>query len=106
MKDRTTVKHGMLPDLKMYLIQSGWWLDEPKGEFEVLRAYKAGYPRPLLIWDRTTGGCGYSIDARDKKVYQGWKRSRRKRGLPPDWYTDEEWKEYWKNRLANGKLIE
>lgn len=104
MKNRMTVRHGMLPDLKQYLIQSGWILEEPKGEYEVLRARKPGYPKPLLIWDRTTGGCGYSIDARDKKVYQGWKRSRRKRGLDPDWYTEEEWTAYWKNRNAAGEL--
>lgn len=94
MKNRMTVKHGMLTDLKQYLVQSGWKLEEPKGEFEVLRARKPGYPRPLLIHNRTTGGCGYSIDERDKKVYQGWKRSRRKRGLPADWTTDEEWHGY------------
>lgn len=90
MKNRTTVRHGMLADLKQYLIQSGWKLEEPKGEYEVLRARKPGYPRPLLIHDRTSGGCGYSIDERDKKVYQGWKRSRRKRGLDPDWAMQTE----------------
>ena len=95
MKNRMTVKHGMLTDLKYYLVQSGWKLEEPKGEFEVLRARRPGYPRPLLIHNRTTGGCGYSIDERDKKVYQGWKRNRRKRGLPADWTTDDEWHGYW-----------
>lgn len=95
MKNRMTVKHGMLTDLKQYLIQSGWWLDEPKGKYEVLRAYKAGYPRPLLIHDRTTGGCGYSIDERDMKVYRGWQRNRRKRGINPYDTTPEEWTAYW-----------
>ncbi len=33
---------------------------------------------------------GYSIDERDEKVYLGWKRNRKKRGLDPDWYTSEE----------------
>lgn len=105
MKNHTTVKHAMFPDLVQYLIQSGWTLEEPKGKYEVLRARKEGYPRPLLIHNRTTGGCGYSIDERDKKVYQGWKRSRRKRGLDPHWYTEEEWKAYWKSTDANGEAI-
>lgn len=70
MKNRTTVKHGMLEDLKEYLIQSGWTLEEPKGEYEVLRARKSGYPRPLLVHNRSTGGCGYSIDERDMKIYK------------------------------------
>ena len=95
MKDRTTVLHGMLPDLRNYLVQSGWKLEEPVGKYEVLRARKQGYPRPLLIHDRAEKGCGYSIDERDRKVYNGWHRNRRKRGLPPYHQTKEEWKAYW-----------
>lgn len=94
MKNRTTVQHGMLPDLKAYLIQSGWTLEQPTGTYEVLRARLPGYPRPLLIHDRTSGGCGYSIDERDVKVYKGWLRNRRERGLP-DFATTEEWNKYW-----------
>lgn len=90
MKNRITVRHGMLGDLAEYLKKSGWKLEPPVGEYEVLRARRAGYPRPLLIHDRTSGGCGYSIDERDMKVYQGWKRNRRKRGFDPDWPTQEE----------------
>lgn len=94
MKNRMTVKHGMLPDLIEYLRQSGWAIEEPVGKYEVLRARKADYPRPLLVHDRERG-CGYSIDERDIKVYKGWQKSRRKRGLPPDTYTHEEWEAYW-----------
>ena len=94
MKNRTTIYHGMLPDLKSYLIQSGWKLEPPVGDYEVLRARRPGYPRPLLVHDRTSGGCGYSIDNRDLKVYKGWLRNRRKRGLP-DFATTEEWNTYW-----------
>ena len=81
MKNRITVRHGMLRDLKAYLTQSGWILETPIGQYEVLRARRKGYPRPLIIYDRTSGGCGYSIDERDMKVYQGWQRSRRRRAL-------------------------
>ena len=90
MKNHTTVKHGMIDDLREYLLRSGWKLEEPKSEYEVLRARKKGYPVPLMIWDRTSGGIGYSIDERDMKVYRGWQRSRRKRGLDPYWPTPEE----------------
>lgn len=95
MKNRVTVLHGMLPDLKEYLKKSGWKLEPPSGDYEVLRARRVGYPRPLLIHDRTSGGCGYSIDERDIKVYRGWKRSRTRRGLDPSWPTQEERKAYW-----------
>lgn len=52
MKDRITVKHGMLPDLEEYLRRSGWTIQPTKGPYEVLRAIKADYPRPLLVYDR------------------------------------------------------
>lgn len=48
MKNRITVKHGMLSDLESYLRKSGWSIEQPVGEYEVLRARKSGYPRPLL----------------------------------------------------------
>lgn len=60
----------------------------------MLLARRLGYPRPLLIHDRTTGGCWYSIDERDLKVYAGWKKNRRKRGLPVG-ATIEEGKAFW-----------
>jgi hypothetical protein len=81
MKNHTTVKHGELDDLADYLTASGWTLEHTVGKYEVLRARRKGYPRPLLIHDRTSGGCGYSIDERDIKVYRGWQRSRRKRSI-------------------------
>ena len=90
MKNRITVRHGMLGDLKGYLIQSGWQIEQSVGEYEVLRARRKGYPRPLLVHDRKERGCGYSIDERDIKVYQGWKRNRIRRGLDPEWPTKEE----------------
>ena len=49
MKNRITVRHGMLRDLKAYLTQSGWKLESPIGQYEVLRARRKGYPRPLII---------------------------------------------------------
>ncbi len=90
MKNRTTVRHGMLSDLASYLENSGWKLEKPVGEYEVLRARNRSRTRSLIVHDRSSGGCGYSIDERDMKVYQGWKRNRKKRGLDPYWPTEEE----------------
>lgn len=80
MANHTTVMHGHLTDLADFLRRTGWTIEEPRGEYEVLRARKPGYPRPLLVHDRTSGGCGYSIDERDIKVYRKWYSDRRKRG--------------------------
>ena len=77
MKNRVTVLHGMLPDLASYLEASGWKLEQPVGRYEVLRARRPGYPRPLLIHDRTCG-------------------------LDPYSYTKEEWDAYW-NRTPSDK---
>lgn len=98
MKNRITVRHGMLEDLAAYLERNGWKLEETKGRYEVLRARLPGRSQPLLIHDRTSGGCGYSIDERDMKVYRGWQRDRRRRGLDPYSYTREEWEAYWNER--------
>lgn len=98
MKNRLAVRHGMLEDLAAYLKQSGWKLEDTKGQYEVLRARLPGRARPLLIHDRAERGCGYSIDERDMKIYQGWKRNRRKRGIDPDWPTEEERRRYWHGR--------
>ena len=97
MKNRKVVLHPMLTDLKNYLQKSGWVLEEPKGEYEVLRARLHGRAAPLLIHDRERG-CGYSIDERDIKVYRGWQRNRQRRGLDPHSYTEEEWEAYWNEK--------
>ena len=88
-KNRTTVKHGMLSDLKQYLTQSGWKIEQPVGQYEVLRARLPGRERPLLVHIRDRG-CGFSIDERDEKIYRGWQRNRRRRGIDPYSPTEEE----------------
>lgn len=98
MKNRLTVRHGMLSDLESYLKQSGWKLEDPVGEYEVMRARNPNYPRPLLIHDRAGRGTGYSIDERDAKVYNGWRRNRRKRGIDPNQPTKDEYDAYWKGK--------
>lgn len=103
MKNRITVRHGMLEDLKEYLMKSGWKLEEPVGDYEVLRARRSGYPRPVLIHDRTSGGCGYSIDERDMKVYKGWKKNRSKRGIDPHFPTEEE-RERWNTNWSSARF--
>ena len=95
MKNRTTVKHGMLNDLEDYLRKSGWVIEKPVGKYEVLRARKNGYPRPLLVHDKSSGGCGYSIDERDLPVFKGWQKNRRKRGLEGNSPSEEERIAFW-----------
>lgn len=99
MKNHISIKHGMLPDFKEYLQRNGWKAEEPKGKYEVLRARKQGYPRPLLVHDRERG-CGYSVDERDIKVYTNYRRDREKRGLDGYFSSNEERIAYWNERRA------
>lgn len=46
MKNRVTVQHGTLDDLRAYLVRSGWTLEAPVGAYEVLRSRRTGYPPP------------------------------------------------------------
>lgn len=48
MKNRVTVRHGMLSDLKTYLKQSGWKLEEPVGAYEVLRGAEPELSAPAV----------------------------------------------------------
>ena len=100
MKNRVTVEHGMLEDLKEYLTRSGWILEPTKGEYEVLRARRRGRSTPLLVYDRSFKGCGYSIDEKDMPVYNGWKKNRLKRGLPAN-ATAEEMANFWNGLNCN-----
>lgn len=78
MKNRTTIRAGELPYLRDWLTSRSWILQEPKGKYEVLRAVNGSYPRPLMIHARE--GCllepmaGLSIDERDKKIYNAFRR--------------------------------
>ena len=55
MKNRTTVEHGMLPDLEAYLLRSGWKLEPPVGAYEVLRArHSRPHNRRLRLQYRRT----------------------------------------------------
>ena len=94
MKNRRNLKHGMLPDFTEYLERTGWKIEETKGQYEVLRARKAGYPHPLLVFDRERG-CGYSIDERDIKIYNMYGKDRESRGLDLWWATQEEGNGYF-----------
>lgn len=81
-RNRTWLDHGMLYDFKGWLVMNGWKLVQPVGKYEVLRARHELRNRPLIIWDRTSGGCGYSIDMRDEKIYRVYQEVREAMGKP------------------------
>lgn len=61
-KNRTWLSHGMLYEFKGWLVMNGWKLEKPVGKYEVLRARHYLKERPLLVYNRTSGGVGHGRD--------------------------------------------
>ena len=58
MANRNTLAVNQLDDFKAWLVTDGWQIQEPKGNYEVLRATKEGRKYPLIAYKRfdTNGG--------------------------------------------------
>lgn len=58
MANRNTLAVTKLDDFKDWLVLDGWQIQEPNGDYEVLRATKEGRKHPLIVYYRhdTNGG--------------------------------------------------
>lgn len=58
MANRNTLSVNQVEKFKAYLVAEGWELQEPKGDYEVLRATKEGRKHTLIAYSRlaTNGG--------------------------------------------------
>lgn len=72
---RHRLHHNHLERFKSYLIGKGWVIEEPKGEYEVLRARLDGRKRPLIIYTRLEAKEHYSVDDRDWRIISGFMNS-------------------------------
>lgn len=72
MANRHTLHKNDLENFRQWLDSTGWQILEPKGDFEVLRARRYDYPRPLLVHRGLGGGEHYSIDERDMRIYRAY----------------------------------
>ena len=68
MAERDYLHHNHLEAFKKWLVKDGWTLQDIKGEYEVLRAVKAGKNRPLIIYTKIGAKEHYSFDSRDGGV--------------------------------------
>lgn len=50
MANRQTLHKSRLKAFAQWLVYDGWKIEEPKGEYEVLRATKKNKKKPLLIY--------------------------------------------------------
>ena len=81
MANRSTLAVSKLDDFKEWLKQDGWELQEPKGEWEVLRAVKLGRKRPLIAYKRIDTDNGtelvhYTVEDRDMGVVWAFLKSK------------------------------
>lgn len=58
MANRNTLAVNQLEEFKAWLVKDGWNIQEPKGNYEVLRATKDGRNHTLIAYSRlaTNGG--------------------------------------------------
>lgn len=84
MANRHIIAVNKLDDFKAWLGTDGWQIQEPKGDFEVLRATKDGRKHPLLVYYRhdTNGGkelVHYTVCDRDMGVVRAYLKKKYKR---------------------------
>ena len=73
MANRNTLSVKRLENFKNWLVLDGWKIQEPKGEYEVLRATKEGRKHPLIVYKRHDTNDGkalvhYTVADRDMGV--------------------------------------
>ena len=69
MANRCLLAKTRLEEFKQWLIAKGWKIQEPKGEYEVLRAInKEIRKKPLIIFTRIDAKVHYSIQDSDTGI--------------------------------------
>lgn len=69
MANRCLLAKNKLEDFKQWLISKGWQIQEPKGEYEVLRAVnKEVRKKPLIIFTKIDAKLHYSIQDSDTSI--------------------------------------
>ncbi len=61
MANRNTLALKALTQFQAWLVDNGWEVQEPKGEWEVLRAVKQGRKNPLIVYKRLATNSGEQI---------------------------------------------
>ena len=82
MANRHILSTTRLGDFKTYLISQGYIINEPKGNYEVLRASKKGRKHPLIVYERLTNNAGtplvhLTVMDRDASVVRNFLKSKK-----------------------------
>lgn len=78
MANRHTLHINKLEDFKEWLVKDGWEIEEPKGNYEVLRARKAGRKNPLIVYTKADAKEHLSLMDRDGGVVRAFLRDCKK----------------------------
>lgn len=97
MADRSRLHITKLEDFKEWLIKDGWVIEEPKGQWEVLRARKEGRRNPLIVYCKMNAKEHLSVMDRDRGVIGTFLRDSKKPQTNADFIrnmSDEELAEF------------
>ena len=61
MANRHILRVTKLDEFKTYLLSKGYSIEEPKGNYEVLRASKRGRKYPLIVYRRSSTVAGTTL---------------------------------------------
>lgn len=79
MADRRTLAISKIDNFKEWLEDDGWAIAEPKGYYEVLRAYKPGRRHPLIVHRKLGAKVHYSVAERDMGVVRAYMKDERQK---------------------------
>lgn len=103
MANRYTLHISKLEDFKKWLVKDGWEIEEPKGNYEVLRARKYGRQNPLIVYAKADAKEHLSVMDRDSGVIGAFLKDCRKPKTKADRFrsmSDEELAEFFENEIT------
>ena len=82
MANRHILSTTRINEFKTYLLSKGYNIEEPKGNYEVLRATKRGRKHPLIVYERSSTVAGttlvhYTVMDRDLAVVRSFINSKK-----------------------------
>lgn len=84
MANRNLLHISKLEGLKEWLTKDGWKIEQPKGEYEVVRARKPGRKDPLIIYRKQKTREYLSIMDRDNSVVAAFLRDKQNPEIQQD----------------------
>lgn len=72
MAARNLLHKSKLEEFSSWLINKGWEIEKPRGDYEVLRAYHIQYRDPLIVYEKIEAKEHYTIQGRHINIVKKW----------------------------------